>query len=66
MFTKKHFEAVADLLHEFTQYNGKRVYPGSGEVDKIIDVIVDRFTNYFDNQNDRFNREKFLTRVYKD
>lgn len=65
MFTKKHFESIADILNRFTRENGKRDYQGGGEVDAMINVIVSDFADFLETQNERFDKDKFFARVYR-
>jgi protein associated with RNAse G/E len=65
MFTKKHFEAIADILNKYTRHNGKRNYPGGKEVDEMINVMVTDFADFLETQNERFDKDKFFARTYK-
>lgn len=60
MFTKKHYEAVAKVLHGYKEHNGKRDYAGGGEVDAMVDHMVGDFGDMFEDDNSNFNRGKFL------
>lgn len=66
MMTKKHFEAIAGILNEFTRYNESRLFAGGSEVDGMISVIVNRFADYLETQNDNFDRDRFFNASYKD
>jgi hypothetical protein len=51
MLTRKHFEAIAQILKGYHRHNGKRDYPGGTEVDDMIDHLVGDFGDYLENEN---------------
>jgi len=59
MFTKKHYEQIAQILYGFAVYNGGRDYEGGAEVDAMVEQIVVEFADNFERENWRFNRVKF-------
>jgi len=63
MFTKQHYEAIAKLLREYHQHNGTREYDGGAEVDAMIDQLIGDFGDMLDNDNERFDRVKFLKTI---
>ena len=65
MFTKQHFEAIASIINKFARHNGTRDYPGGGEVDGIVNMLVDEFARYLETQNDHFDIDKFYEACYK-
>lgn len=52
--TRKHFEAIAALLAEV-----RKDYPAQGAI--IPDAVSSRLADYFEKENPRFDRAKFLT-----
>ena len=53
MFTKKHYEAIANIINHHE--------------DKISKYSLTReLADLFDQDNERFNREKFLVACYKE
>lgn len=53
MFQRRHYEAVADLLHRFL---------GPGRT-TIVMEISDAFADLFDKDSDRFDRGMYIRRV---
>jgi hypothetical protein len=66
MFTKRHYEAIAELLH--TEYNdireGKVIVTDPQSRLYEIGVITDKFTYLFTEDNEWFNRQMFEKRVF--
>lgn len=51
--TKKHYEAIAKILHQSVQYDFEGDY---GLTTKVVNELAD----YFEQENPKFNRERFL------
>ena len=50
MFTKEHYEAIANIIRDLTDSE-----------DKISkDDLVDRLAHYLEKDNDKFNLDKFI------
>jgi len=56
MFTKQHYKIIAELI----EYRRWVCYGWDGRVDKVIDVFIEEFADYFEKDNPNFNRQKFL------
>ena len=53
MFTKQHFEAIADIIKSAqTKYRGCTA-------NELYNYIAEDFADYLEGQNERFNRDKF-------
>lgn len=55
--TKKHFEAIAALLANANL----AVVDERGGADIVMRDLCDSMADYFDSENPRFDRDKFLT-----
>jgi len=53
MFQRRHYEAVADLLHKFL----------GPKTTGIAVAITDAFADLFEGDSDRFDRGKFMRQV---
>lgn len=56
MLTKKHFEAIAQILKGYTKHRADFDAP----VNYLLDCLVGDFANYLEKQNEWFDRDKFL------
>lgn len=57
MFTKKHFEAVAEVIRDV---RAKHTVPNSVETMQSTAEIAKRFASMFATSNPRFSRSSFL------
>ena len=57
MFTKKHFEVIADILNSVTADNWLE--------ENTCANIVDKFIAYFAQHEPNFKQDEFLKRCYK-
>lgn len=65
MLTKKHFEAVAAIIHEVDQSSFlDGVTDVNVEFSIFRDSIRERLADYFESENPRFDREKFIDATY--
>jgi hypothetical protein len=55
MFTKQHYEAIANLIHHL---------PATEEQEDLIDVLVEEFIKLFQKDNPNFNYHKFRDACY--
>ena len=55
MFTRQHYEAIAEILKEAGED-----WQGGTPTECIIYGIRDQLADYFAQDNERFDREKFL------
>jgi hypothetical protein len=58
MLTKKHFEAIADILNRHLELERTNVTKYL-----LINIIAADLGAYFDSENDRFDLARFLNRV---
>lgn len=65
MFTKKHFETIAETLRTL---KNKDSFTTSEESDtELVDIemVIDRFVSLFEDDNPLFNKEKFINYINK-
>ncbi len=63
MFSKQHYEAIANILKPYHEYNFTRNFRDSEAVNKMIDNLVGDFGDYLEKENPRFDRVKFLRAI---
>uniref|UniRef100_A0A6M3LP76 Uncharacterized protein n=1 Tax=viral metagenome TaxID=1070528 RepID=A0A6M3LP76_9ZZZZ len=60
MVTKQHFEAIANIINNCRRLEDM---PDSEHID--TDRIVESMADYFEEQNERFDRDRFYKACYK-
>lgn len=58
MFTKQHYEAIANIIDESRRINLDYEYLDT-------DKVVERLADFFETDNERFDRDRFYTACYK-
>ena len=62
MFTKQHYEKVANTFHEAFKYLFREASDKDVEVPVAIDIL-NTFTDMFKRDNDNFNKTQFVLYV---